>query len=132
MRNYGTCIENTTGTALFLLSTRPMAWPYWRADLGKIILKLILNQIKIFVSKTTVDQIKIIFLDLMDDSHISTIILVTGFGIELSEFLALHSEKQSNCLECARNLLTQFLFAHARVACHHNNNRVAKVGVFLV
>jgi hypothetical protein len=28
-----------------------------------------------------------------DDSHISTIILVTGFGIELSEFLALHSEQ---------------------------------------
>jgi hypothetical protein len=48
------------------------------------------------------------------DSHISTIILVTGFGIELSEFLALHSEKQSNCVECARNLLTQFLFARAR------------------
>jgi hypothetical protein len=31
-------------------------------------------------------------------------ILVTGFGIELSEFLALHSEKQSKYVECARNL----------------------------
>jgi hypothetical protein len=27
--------------------------------------------------------------------------LVTGFGIELSEFLALHSEKQSKWVECA-------------------------------
>jgi hypothetical protein len=65
-----------------------------------------------------------------DDSHISTIILVTGFGIELSECLALHSEKQSNCVECACNLLTQFLFARARVACHHNNNRVARKNRF--
>jgi hypothetical protein len=31
-------------------------------------------------------------------------ILVTGFGIELSEFLALHSKKQSKYVECARNL----------------------------
>jgi hypothetical protein len=42
--------------------------------------------------------------------------LVTGFGIELSEFLPLYSEKQSNCVKWARNLLKQFLFARARVA----------------